>query len=44
VYSTYFYELEQNGKRSSRSGRVTGMFVYRHGQWLNPGWRQDSGV
>jgi ketosteroid isomerase-like protein len=43
VYSTYVYELEQNGKRSTRSGRVTEMFVYRNGQWLNPGWHQDSG-
>jgi len=43
VYSTYVYELEQNGKRSTRSGRVTEMFVYRNGQWLNPGWHMDSG-
>jgi ketosteroid isomerase-like protein len=43
LYSTYLYELENNGQRSPRSGRVTEVFVYRHGQWVNPGWHMDSG-
>lgn len=41
VYSTYLYELEQNGKRTPFSGRVTEVFVYRKGQWVNPGWHMD---
>ena len=43
VYSTYIYELEHDGQRTTRSGRVTEMFVYRNGQWVNPGWHQDTG-
>jgi len=30
------------GQRITRSGRVTEMFVYRNGQWVNPGWHQDT--
>lgn len=43
VYSTYLYELEHNGQRATHSGRVTEVFVYRNGQWVNPGWHMDSG-
>ncbi|HEY2016951.1 MAG TPA: nuclear transport factor 2 family protein [Bryobacteraceae bacterium] len=43
VYSTYLYELEIGGKRTSNSGRVTEVFVFRKGQWVNPGWHMDSG-
>ena len=43
VYSTYLYELEKDGHRSPQSGRVTEVFVYRNGQWVNPGWHMDSG-
>jgi ketosteroid isomerase-like protein len=42
VYSTYSYDLEVNGERSSHSGRVTEVFVKRNGQWVNPGWHMDS--
>ena len=42
VYSTYIYEVEQSGNRISNSGRVTEVFVYRNGQWLNPSWHMDS--
>jgi ketosteroid isomerase-like protein len=42
VYSTYLYELEKDGKRTAHSGRVTEVFVYRGGQWVNPGWHMDS--
>ena len=37
------YEVDSNGQRSARSGRVTEIFVYRKGQWVNPGWPMDSG-
>ena len=43
VYSTYAYEVEVGGSRSNKSGRVTEVFVFRKGQWVNPGWHMDSG-
>jgi len=42
VYSNYVYEIEQGGKRSVNSGRVTEVFVSHDGQWVNPGWHMDS--
>ncbi len=42
IYSTYLYELETEGKRTAFSGRVTEVFVFRDGQWVNPGWHMDS--
>lgn len=42
VYSQYVYELEQGGKRSTSSGRVTEIFVLRNGHWVNPGWHTDE--
>lgn len=41
VYSTYLYELDVKGQRSTQSGRVTEVFVYRNGQWVNPAWHMD---
>ena len=43
IYSNYSYELETGGQRSTRTGRVTEVFVLRNGQWVNPGWHMDSG-
>lgn len=43
LYSKYVVETEQGGKRSTQSGRVTEMFVYRRGKWVNTGWHLDSG-
>ena len=42
LWSKYLVETETNGKRSLTSGRVTEVFVRRHGQWTNPGWHTDS--
>ena len=42
VYSTYSYELEVGGQRSTNSGRVTEVFVLRNGEWINPGWHMDN--
>jgi ketosteroid isomerase-like protein len=42
IYSTYLYELEKDGKRTLFSGRVTEVFVFRKGRWVNPGWHMDS--
>jgi hypothetical protein len=41
-YSQYLYETEVDGKRSLTSGRVTEIFVLRHGKWTNPGWHTDT--
>jgi ketosteroid isomerase-like protein len=42
IWSQYLVETETKGKRSLTSGRVTEVFVRRHGQWTNPGWHTDS--
>jgi ketosteroid isomerase-like protein len=42
VYSNYLYEIEQAGQRSSHTGRVTEVFVYRNGTWVNPSWHMDT--
>jgi ketosteroid isomerase-like protein len=42
IWSTCLVETETNGKRSLASGRVTEIFVRRHGQWVNAGWHTDS--
>ena len=42
VYSTYRYELEQDGTRTPSEGRVTEVFVNRGGRWVNPGWHMDE--
>ena len=42
IWSQYLVETETNGKRSLSSGRVTEIFVRRHGRWTNPGWHTDS--
>jgi ketosteroid isomerase-like protein len=43
IYSTYSYEIERGDQKQQSSGRVTEVFVYRKGQWVNPGWHMDSG-
>ena len=43
VFSQYLLETEMDGKRSTSSGRVTEIFVLRHGKWVNPGWHTDAG-
>ena len=42
LYSTYQYDLEQDGKRTPHSGRITEVFVFRKGQWVNPGWHMEA--
>jgi hypothetical protein len=43
VYTTYLYETEMNGNRSTSSGRATEMFVRRGDELVNVGWHMDSG-
>ena len=42
IYTTYVYEVEMNGKRSTSSGRGTEMFVRRGDELVNVGWHLDS--
>ena len=42
IYTTYVYEIEINGKRSTSSGRATEMFVRRGDELVNVGWHLDS--
>jgi hypothetical protein len=43
VWSAYALEIDIDGKRSPDSGRVTEIFVWRNGHWMNPGWHTDAG-
>ena len=43
VYTTYLYEIDMNGKRTTASGRATEMFVRRGDELVNVGWHMDSG-
>ena len=42
IYTTYVYEIEVNGKRSTSTGRGTEMFVRRGDELVNVGWHLDS--
>jgi hypothetical protein len=43
VYTTYLYEIEMNGQRTTASGRATEMFVRRGDDLVNVGWHMDAG-
>jgi ketosteroid isomerase-like protein len=43
VYTSYLYEIESSGKRTTQEGRGTEIFVMRGGQLVNVGWHLDSG-
>jgi ketosteroid isomerase-like protein len=43
VYTTYLYEIEANGNRTTKSGRATEMFIRRGDDLVNVGWHLDSG-
>ena len=42
IYTTYLFETEVNGQRSTTSGRATEMFVRRGDDLVNVGWHMDS--
>lgn len=42
IYTTYVYEIEVDGKRSTSKGRGTEMFVRRGEELVNVGWHLDS--
>ena len=39
IYTTYIFETEEGGRRTSQSGKATEMFVFRDGTFLNTGWQ-----
>ena len=43
LYTTYLYEIEANGQRTTKTGRGTEIFVFRNGTLVNSGWHLDSG-
>ncbi len=43
LYTTYLFEVENQGERQTSSGRGTEIFVRRDGRWVNSGWHLDSG-
>ena len=43
IYTTYLYETDVKGQRSTASGRATEMFVRRGDDLVNVGWHMDSG-
>jgi len=43
LYTTYLFEVEKDGQRTTTSGRGTEVFVRRDRRWLNSGWHLDSG-
>ena len=42
IYTSYVYEIENDGKRTSTSGRGTEMFVRRGDELVNVGWHLDD--
>ena len=41
IYTTYSYDLDNKGQKSTSSGRATEIFVYRDGKFVNTGWHLD---
>jgi hypothetical protein len=41
VWSNYLLEIETDGKRSVSTGRASEIFVFRNGEWTNPGWHTN---
>lgn len=42
IWSQYLVETEEAGRRSVTSGRVSEIFVWRQGRWMNSGWHTDA--
>ena len=42
IYTTYSYDIEKDGKRTTTSGRGTEMFVWRGDELVNVGWHLDD--
>lgn len=42
VYSSYLFETEVGGQRNVLKGRVTEVFEFVDGKWVNPSWHMDN--
>ena len=42
LYTTFLYELDRNGTRTTASGRGTEIFVRRENRYVNVGWHLDA--
>lgn len=42
IYTTYVYEIERNGQRTTTKGNATEMFVRRGDDLVNVGWHLDD--
>src|SRR4030095_15116760 len=42
MYTTYSYEVERNGQRTTRNGRGTEIFVRRGNELVNTGWHFNA--
>ena len=42
IYTSYSYDIEKDGKRTTTSGRGTEMFVWRGEELVNVGWHLDD--
>ena len=42
IWSKYLVETEEAGKRTVTSGRVSEIFIWKQGRWMNSGWHTDA--
>jgi hypothetical protein len=42
IWSQYLVETEEAGKKTVTSGRVSEIFIWRQGRWMNSGWHTDA--
>jgi hypothetical protein len=42
VFSSYLFETEVGGRKNLLKGRVTEVFEYVNGAWVNPSWHMDD--
>ncbi|MBL8960099.1 MAG: nuclear transport factor 2 family protein [Gemmatimonadetes bacterium] len=42
VFSSYLFETQAGGQTNVLKGRVTEVFEYVNGRWVNPSWHMDN--
>lgn len=42
LYSNYSVTTAKNGDKTTLTGRCMELFVFRNGQWVNPGWEIEA--
>jgi ketosteroid isomerase-like protein len=38
IYSTYVFEIDENGKRTTEEGKGVEVFLKKDGRWIHPAW------